>query len=45
MGKNEVLGLEEIVENSEIRNQTVICYSSEATAYHIGRANFIDCVN
>ena len=45
VGKNEVLGLEEIVENSEFRKQTVVCYSSEATVYQISKTNFIDCVN
>jgi hypothetical protein len=45
VGNNEVIGLEEIVENSEVRRQTVICHSSEATVYQISRTNFIDCVN
>lgn len=45
VGKNEVLGLEEIVENSEFRKQTVVCHSSEASVFHINRTNFIDCVN
>ena len=44
-GKNELFGIEEIIENAKFRMKTVKCMSSKGSTYFISQENFIDCVN
>ena len=44
-GKNELFGLEEIIENSQYRKMTVTCMTTTASVYFITQENFIDVVN
>lgn len=45
VGINETFGLEEIIDNSKVRNMTVTCTSTNASVYFLSQENFIDCVN
>ena len=45
IGKNEVFGIEEIVDNVDNRTKTVICETRTATCYFIKVEQFCDFVN
>jgi hypothetical protein len=45
LGKNEVFGMEEIVDQSAVRGFTVTCSSTTAACYVMSRGDFQDCVN
>lgn len=45
IGKHEVFGMEEVVDNLETRIKTVVCESLEATCLFIKVDNFCDFVN
>jgi hypothetical protein len=45
VGKHEVIGLEEIIQQSKKRRLSVTVSSSTATLYFMNTENFIDCVN
>lgn len=45
IGKNEVFGIEEIVDNLEVRSKTVICESRSATCLFMKIDDFCDFVN
>ena len=45
LGKHELFGMEEIIDNSDFRKTTVICTSTDASLYFIMKEHFIDCVN
>lgn len=45
LGKNEIFGMEEIVDQSPSRSFTVSCASKGGKVYFLSRENFQDCVN
>ena len=45
LGKNEIFGMEEIVEMAEKRSFTVTCSSTYGSCYVITKEQFRDCVN
>ena len=45
LGKNEIFGMEEIVEMAEKRSFTVTCSSTYGSCYVISKEQFRDCVN
>ena len=45
LGKNEIFGMEEIVDMSALRAFTVTCASTVATCYVLTKEHFQDCVN
>ena len=44
LGKNELFGLEEIMENQKLRTKTIEC-TSEGKCYYLSKEYFIHCVN
>jgi len=45
IGKNEVFGIEEIVDSVDIRTKTVVCESTTATCFFMKVEQFCDFVN
>jgi len=45
LGKHELVGLEEIVDNSSRRHLSAVCQSTEAECYYLTKEDFIDIVN
>ena len=45
LGKNEVFGMEEVVDDSEARSFSVTCRSMSGACYVMSREHFQDCVN
>ena len=45
LGKNEIFGMEEIVQMAELRTFTVRCASMKGICYRITKESFQDCVN
>jgi hypothetical protein len=45
LGKHELFGIEEIVDDSDYRKTTVVCTSTDAVVYLIMKEHFVDCVN
>ena len=45
LGQYEIFGMEEIIDDIDIRRNTVRCASFEATAFFIKKDHFIDAVN
>lgn len=40
VGANQIIGLDEVLNVTPFRRQTVVCYSTRATTYFIERAQF-----
>jgi len=45
LSKNELIGLEEIIEDRTVRTKTVKCVSQAGMCYFITKEDFIHCVN
>lgn len=45
LGKNEMFGLDEILEDLRKRVRTVTCASKSGKCYYLSKENFIHCVN
>ena len=40
VGKNQIIGLDEVLNATPVRRETVVCYSTRASTYFIERAQF-----